>query len=513
MIEKIQARMRRTSTLGLALLLLAVVWGRLPFQAARGQEADPAKALTDDRADFDLSKVKKVAVIPIEGMIDEVTDAFVRRSVESAKAQGADFIVFEMHTWGGRVDSAQGICKSINGFDPLPSAMLVEQSAISAGALIALANNYIFMNREATIGDAQPVIGDEPSSEEKYVSFIRAEFQSQAEANGHNPYLAMKMVDANIVLWKVEVAGQTRIIDDVEKMQLEDAQRLDEEGIKIIGRYLDSGRLLVLTSKEAMELGLIQGVASSRQELYEQLGIASPEEFHIQMTWSEDFAKWLTNPWLVGILMTIAMIGIYIEFQAPGVGLPGGVAVTCLIIVFFGKYIAGLATIIDLLLLLCGLGLLAAELFVIPGFGVAGFLGILLTGAGILLSMQKFVLPENPIESDVFAANITFTLGILTASLVAGMSLMRFMHRIPGARRLMLQGNISTEQGYTAVRDMSRWLHRRGVAETPLRPAGKVRVDGELLDAVSQGDLIDKGAEIEICKIDGNRLVVKQAKA
>ncbi|MFC1588623.1 nodulation protein NfeD [Planctomycetota bacterium] len=477
------------------------------------QDAEKAsRQFVDDRSKFDFSNVKNVAIIPIEGMIDEVTDAFIKKAVAQAQDLHADFIIFEMHTLGGRVDSAQGICKSINSFDPLPSAILVKQSAISAGALIAIANNYIFMEPEATIGDARPVVGEGPTEEEKYVSFIRAEFEAQALANDYNPWMAMAMVDSSIVLFEIELDGQKKIVDGLELEKMEE-NLADESTINNLGVFKPEGKLLVLSSLQALDKKFIQGIVNNRTELYDFLGISSPTEIKIQMTWSENFAKWLTNPVLVGLLMTIGFIGIYMEFQHPGLGLPGAVAVICFVIVFGGKYVSGLAGILEIVILLLGLAFLLAEVFLTPGVGFLGITGVVLIAVSLVLSLQSFVLPENPIQSDVLMQNIVLVLCVMASSMVGVGVVMYFIPEIPGLRTLVNPADLEAKEGYVAVSDYDQLLNQRGMAETPLRPAGKVRVGKELVDAVTRGNHIEAGEEVVVKMVEGNRIVVQKVKA
>ncbi len=417
-----------------------------------------------------------VYVAPIEGVIDLGLAPFVKRVLDEAAAAGAAAVVLEINTFGGRVDAAVQIRDALLN-SPVRTIAFVNKRAISAGALIALASENLVMTGGATIGAATPVQMGQPgapaeSVSEKTVSYVKKEFRATAESRKRPPLLAEAMVDAD-----VEIKG-----------------------------VIEKGKLLTLTTEEALKYKLIDHRADTLEAALEKLGIAAPEIRHASTNWAENVVRFLTHPVVSSLLITIAMLGIILEMRTPGFGIPGGLGLTSLALFFWGHWLVQLAGWEELLLGVAGLILLAIEVLVIPGFGVAGVLGVIAIIASLVLSL---VGPGFTITFILAAAGrVVFA---LLFALLASLVLLRFLPHLPFGRRLVLKRGLAAAEGYASAPEIdSQWLGKTGLASSPLRPAGIADIDGRRVDVVSDGEHIDAGQFIRVTRVDGNRVVVRR---
>ncbi|MEX1127643.1 MAG: NfeD family protein [Vicinamibacterales bacterium] len=426
-----------------------------------------ARVVSDDRA--------TVYVIPIDGVIDLGLAPYVERTLAEAAAQQAAAVLLDINTFGGRVDAAVLIRDALLR-TPVRTIAFVNKRAISAGALISLAATSIVMAEGGTLGAATPVAVGAPGGgaqpvEEKTVSYMRKEFRATAEARKRPPLLAEAMVDAD-----VEVPGIS-----------------------------EKGKLLTLTTDEALQHGVADARADTLEAALAAVDLRGAEVRRIPQTWAETLVRILTHPVLSSILLAIGMLGLIIEVQTPGVGLPGGVGLICLGLFFWGHWLVALAGWEELLLMGTGVVLLVVEIFVTPGFGLAGLLGIgaLLGGLGL----------------SVVGAGATWEVmlragGRVAASLllaVVGAAVMlRALPRLPFGRRLVLEEELTAQAGYASPPESDRrWVGKHGTTLTPLRPAGIAEFDGERVDVVSEGVFLEAGQPIHVLRVDGNRIVVR----
>jgi membrane-bound serine protease (ClpP class) len=417
-----------------------------------------------------------VYLLPITGVIDLGLAPFVQRVIDEASEAGAAAVILEIDTFGGRVDAAVQIRDALLN-TPLRTVGFVNKRAISAGALIGLATQTLAMANGSTIGAAAPVQVGGPGTEakpasEKTVSYVRKEFRATAEARKRPLLLAEAMVDAD-----VEVPG-----------------------------VVEKGKLLTLTTEEALTNKVVDFRADSLDSLLSQLGLEGAEVRRAAPNWAEHLVRFLTNPVLSSLLISVGLLGILVEVRTPGFGLAGGLGVASLSLFFWGHWLVQLAGWEELLLAGLGLALLAAEVFLFPGMGVAGVLGAGALLGALVLSMTG--------AGDTAAAVVQASWRVVIALLIAlgvGLVLLRFMPRLPFARRLVLASNLGTgpEHGSAPLSDQ-RWLGKRGHAATVLRPAGIADIDGERVDVVSDGALIERGTPIHVTHVDGNRIVVRK---
>ena len=430
-----------------------------------------------DKALLAQPEAKLVYVAPIEGIIDLGLAPFVQRVINEATEAGAAAVILEINTFGGRVDAAVLIRDALLTAE-VPTVAFINRRAISAGALISLAAERIAMADGGTIGAATPVQVGQPGAgaqpvEEKTVSYVRKEFSATAESRKRPPLIAEAMVDADV-----------EIPDVIEK-----------------------GKLLTLTTDEALKHKVADFRADSLAAVLEQLELAGAELRHATPNWAENLVRFLTHPIVSSLLITVGMLGVILELRTPGVGVPGLLGVSSLTLFFWGHWLVQLAGWEELLLVVAGLVLLAVELFVIPGFGITGILGILALLGGMSLSLVGAGATWEFIMRAV--ARVVFS---LLAALIGSLVMLRFLPRLPFGRRLIHDTGLAADQGWASAPESDkRWQGKKGRAVSTLRTAGIAEIDGERVDVVSEGEFIESGAPIVVTRIDGNRIVVRRA--
>jgi len=417
-----------------------------------------------------------VLVARIEGIIDLGLAPFVERVLAEAESVGAAAVVLEINTFGGRVDAAVVIRDALLRAR-VRSVAFVNKRAISAGALISLAAETIVMADGGTIGAATPVEIGLPGAPaqpvaEKTVSYVRKEFRATAESRKRPALLAEAMVDADI-----EIPG-----------------------------IIDKGKLLTLTTEEALKHGLADFRADSLPAVLRALDLAGAEVRQARQTWAETLVRFLTHPVISSLLMTIGILGIIVEIRTPGFGVPGALGILSLALFFWGHWLVRLAGWEELLLVGAGVMLLAIELFVTPGFGVTGLLGLVALLGGLGLSLVGAGATWEVVITAVGQVAVSLLL-----ALAASLAMLRLLPRLPFGRRLVLESELAAGEGFASAPETDRtWLGKRGTAASTLRPAGIADIEGERVDVVSDGEFIDAGEPITVVRVDGNRIVVRR---
>jgi len=472
----------------------------------------------------------KAAVISCKGLIDQgLLDSLERRS-QMAMDAGADYLIYEIETYGGLVAAADSIAKYFIQTlgDRVKTIAYVQTEAISAGALISVSCNDIIMRESTTIGDCAPItIGGklEGVEREKSESFVRAAFVRAAEANDYPELLLKAMVTMQIEVWRVTNL-QTNEWEFFEAKELpEDANAYDVSNAEEI---VGDGELLTLTASQALEYGIARAVVADLDGalafLEERDGVHFTEApMTLETNWSEEMVRWLNSPAVMGVLVMLALLGVYIEFGTPGLGLPGLVAVICFAIIVGSKYLTGLANWVEVVLLFAGIILLLIEFLVLPGFGIAGILGtIFLLGGlfGMLIKNAPEQLPW-PKSPEDWGAVSDGVLGLALGCfgfLVLAWVVSRYLPRLQFMSGLILAPTPATPAGdfvamsLTAPPDSTEreiGLGDVGEVTSPLHPAGKARFGDAVVDVVATAEFLSRGVKVEIIEIHGNRVVVK----
>jgi membrane-bound serine protease (ClpP class) len=416
-----------------------------------------------------------VYVAPVEGTIDLGLAPFIQRVLDEATAAGAAAVVLDINTFGGRVDAAVQIRDALLNAR-IRTVAFVNKRAISAGALISLAAESIVMAAGGTIGAATPVHSGQPGADalpvsEKTVSYVRKEFRATAESRKRPLLIAEAMVDSDVVIRGV----------------------------------IEKGKLLTLTTEEAIKHNVADFRADTLESALQTLGLGGAEVRRVTPNWAENVVRFLTHPVISSLLISIALLGIILEMRTPGFGVFGALGVASLGLFFWGHWLVQLAGWEELLLAAAGVILLLLEVLVIPGFGAAGILGIVAILASLVLSLVG----SGDTASFILLATSRVVFALVFA-LLASLVLLRFLPRLPFGRRLILERGLAAAKGYaSAPAGDAQLLGKTGKASSPLRPAGIAEIDGRRIDVVSEGELIEPGQLIQVTRVDGNRIVVR----
>ena len=476
--------------------------------------------------DLSAQDTALVYVIDIRNEIGSGLSTYISDSIQMAEEAGADVIVFDVDTPGGRVDSAVNIIRSIQDTQ-IPTIAFVNRQAISAGAMISIACNQIVMTSGGTIGDSAPVTiqGDEVG--EKAVSYIQGTIRATAERENRNPDIAEAMVDKELVLVKL-TDGQ------IIKLLPEEYAAREEEGEEM-EILCAQGKLLTLSTQQALDYGFADAQAETLTELLTQYEIVEVAGTKLPLTedgiarWQREFGTsevnrlkildgaqiveveatladkivfFLTNPLISTLLLSLGTLGIFIEIRTPGFGVPGFLGLICIGLFFGGHMLTRIGAEWAFLLFILGLGLIALEVFVIPGFGVAGVLGITLMLGSVFFVFDKAYEFRTAVMWLSVSVILTAGLAILAAFLLPETQIFQ---------RLALSTVMDTEMGYhsSSPEDFQGYLGQSGVALTPLRPSGTARIADKRVDVVTVGDFIPRDSNVKVVEVEGSKVFVE----
>ncbi|PWJ44007.1 NfeD family protein [Sediminitomix flava] len=418
-------------------------------------------------------------VMEIRAEIDPRMSRYVDLALEEAENDKYEFVIIDMDTYGGAVTDADLIRSAILEFDK-PVYVFINHDAASAGALISIACDSIYMEPGSSIGAATVVTGNTgEAAPDKYQSYMRSMMRSTAEAKGRNPQIAEAMVDQDLVV----------------------------EGVS------EEGKVLTFSVEEAKKNGFCDAKVSSIDEILERQGNENITIERFELSQTEKAISLFLNPFVSGILILIILGGIYFELQTPGVGFPIAASFIAAILYFVPYYLNGLAANWEIMIFLIGLILIGLEVFVIPGFGIAGISGIFLSLTGMVLVM---------LNNNSFDFTFVDTSSIQEALMVVGIGLLGTIALFfYGASRLGdsaiikkvgLPETMDRADGYTSSFNDEEMVGRIGVADTVLRPSGKIEVDGEIYDAYTRGTYVEKGTRVEVISQEGTSLKVREIK-
>lgn len=401
--------------------------------------------------------------VPLIDTVEKGLASFLNRAINEAIKEDADAIIFEIDTPGGAVDAAGEIGKLLQN-SPIETIAFINNEALSAGAFIALNMDKIYMIPSATMGSAAIITQDGNAADEKARSAWHSMMKAAAENGGRDPIYAVAMADDNI-----------------------DLPELDAP----------KGKLLTLTSSQAVEIGYAEGIVSSFSELLQELGLQNAEVRTVEETFAEKLARFITNPIVIPILLTIGSLGLVLELYSPGFGIPGFMGITSLLLFFYGHLVAGLAGYETFILFIVGLILIVLELF-LPG-GIAGTLG------GVSIVASLFLASGNIVHM-----GISILIAISISILVSILMVKVFGRKVKLFRKIILTDSTSTDKGYVSNNNRTELLGLEGMTLTPLRPSGTVAIDDERIDVVSEGAFIEKNKKVRIVKVEGTRIVVRE---
>ena len=462
----------------------------------------------------------KVTIIPVTGDIDRALTIFIRRSLETAEESNSDTIIFEINTFGGRVDSALQITTLIGSAEAETIAYIPaipESTGVSwsAGALISFSCDQIYMAPGTSMGAAAPVYQSAEgmqAAEEKTVSAVRAQIAALAEKNGYPKDAALAMVDADIELIEAEIDGSLELISSADLDIIREEAEADGRSFKKGRTVSASGKLLTLTANDMLKYGISSGAPESRDDLYRMLELENVDVTETEETGPDLLVTILTGSAVTSVLILLGLGALYLEITSPGFGIPGTLAIIIFAIIFTANGMLGYVGSLEILLFIAGIVLLVLEIFVIPGFGAAGISGILCITASLILSQQGFVLPEFEWQAEIFRKNlVTVGTGIF-GSIIFIAVLIQIFPRTRFFNRLVLQTSQQQDDGYSMQHeeDETALKGSAGKAVTTLRPSGKAVFNETTMVVETDGDFLEAGTEVIITAVDSNRIVVKK---
>ena len=418
-----------------------------------------------------------------------------KQAFKKAESNNVDYIIIHMNTYGGLVDAADSIRTKILNSE-IPVFVFIDNNAASAGALIAISCDSIYMRPGANIGAATVVTQSGEAAPDKYQSYMRSTMRATAEAHGKDTIITGR---DTLIRWFRDPKIAEAMVDPR----------------KIVKGVIDSGEVLTLTSSEAILHNYCEGTADNIEEVIALLNIKDYELIEYKPTTLEKFMGLLVSPYLQGILIMIIIGGIYFELQTPGVGFPIAAAFIAAIIYFAPLYLEGIAQNWEILVFVIGVLLILIEIFVIPGFGIAGIAGIIMTVLGLTLSMSSgdiviiedgFKFNLEPFAKSLFVVMISIFISI-TVSLLLSQSIVKTNM----FSRIALNKAQNTSEGYIGVStEQKNMIGEEGIAYTVLRPSGKVLINDEMFDAKALTGYIDEGDKIKVVKYGIAQLYVKK---
>jgi len=417
-----------------------------------------------------------VLQINIKNNIDPRMNRYVKLALDEAREINADYVIIEMDTYGGALNDADDIRTMILEYDK-PIYVFINRDAASAGALISIACDSIYMAAGASIGAATVVTAEGVAAPDKYQSYMRSIMRSTAEAKGRDPKIAEAMVD----------------------------ESLEIEGIT------EEGEVLTFSTSEAVQHGFCEGQRSSVDEVLTEAGIDDYQLIEFTLGATEKIIAIFLNPVISGILIMMIVGGIYFELQTPGVGFPIIASAIALVLYLTPYYLNGLAENWEILMFFVGVLLIALEIFVIPGFGLAGVSGITLAvGSLILIMLNNDMFDFTFVGAEeIFRAVLTTITGLLGSFILMFLGGVR-LTTSKFFKRVALEHVQDTKEGYTSTFRSESMLEKKGIAYTLLRPSGKVLIDDIIHDAYTRGNYIKKDAQIIVINEEGATLQVKE---
>ncbi|MCG9131462.1 nodulation protein NfeD [Candidatus Poribacteria bacterium] len=468
----------------------------------------------------------QVYVVDIRNEIGSGLGTYISDGIQLAEEAGADAIVFDVDTPGGRVDSAVNIIRAIQDTQ-IPTIAFVNRQAISAGAMISIACNQIVMTSGGTIGDSAPVNIQGQEVGEKAISYIQGTIRATAERENRNPDIAEAMVDKELVLVKLK-DGQ------IIKLLPEEYATREEEGEEM-EILCAQGKLLTLSTRQALEYGFadaeaetltallaqyqIVEVAGTKMPLTEEAIMRRQREYgfsevnrlktltdaritKVRATLADKIVFFLTNPFISSLLLSLGLLGIFIEIRSPGFGVPGLLGLICVGLFFGGHMLTRIDAGWAFLLFMLGIALIALEIFVIPGFGIAGILGIVLMLGSVFFVFDGAYNLSTAVLWLSISVILTSALVILAAFLLPETRLFQ---------RFALSTVMDTDMGYhsSSAEDFQAYLGQSGTALTPLRPSGTARIADRRVDVVTVGDFIPQNSNVRVVEVEGSKVFVE----
>lgn len=479
-----------------------------------------------------------VYVIPLREDVNRYLGVFLGRSLETAENAGAELIIIEIDTFGGRVDTALEIASKIGAVSNARTVAYVPADSggrgvsWSAGALMAFSNSEIWMAPGTSMGAAAPVYQTAEgmqAAEEKTVSAVRGQMSALAEKNGYPVQVALAMVDADVVLKEIIVDGEVSLATAEEIDLMERQGKNFEVGMTVS----DAGKLLTLTAGQMERYGVSSGTVDTRDKLISSLGFSPANAVVLEKSQADSALTILTSGVVTSLLLVVGLVALYMEVTSPGFGVMGTISLIAFAVVFGASGLMGNLGPMEILMFLVGVALLLLEIFIIPGFGIAGISGIVLILSSLVFSLQDFYWPQFDWQWTIARRNVGVVGGgvlgglILIAVIMASMPRISLFNRLilkqPGdpdygsetSRRRTGKGRKDRRESGSAADSSTKdapvepsFVGMEGTAMTDLRPVGKIRIGVNVVVAETDGEYYDKGTQVVVLRSDGVKVVV-----
>ncbi|MGV3608948.1 MAG: NfeD family protein [Planctomycetaceae bacterium] len=492
----------------------ALVWlGVLHGLALTAEEAPPEKPATFQRP----------VMIRLTGEIDTDFESYLLRKLKAAQNMKADLILLDLESPGGRVDLSESLAETLRKIPTAKTAVYIRKQAVSGGTYLSLGCDEIVMHPEASLGDVGIIFLDQDFmfkyAEAKYSSILIQQMRTLADAKGRPAALVEAMVDKEMEVFRCKDQESGAIVYRTAK-ELETAA----DAAKYVERELviesQKGRFLTVSGKRAVELTLAQANANSLEECQARYAPISAWRV-LDKTWVDLSLDFLRLWWVTLLLLLLGIAGLGYESMAPGTCIGGLFGVICFGLFFASRFMAGTSGILEVTLFAAGLALLAAEIFVLPGFGVAGVSGIVLLVASIVLACQAYVIPQTSQELTATGESLGMAVGAMMLACLGIVVAAYFLGSVPFLGNLVLKptaaGPVATAAPTSQAREkasaeeeaLQLLVGEVGIAQTPLRPVGSVKIGQTSYDATAEGDFIAKGTSVRVVRADHHRLVVE----
>ncbi len=497
--------------------LLVAVLGAV---ALVGEEPNP-------KGPAEPQQFKHAVVIPIDGELTPMAERSFKRRLAEAKRQHADLVIVELDSPGGYVDTSLEIADALLHVDWARTVAFVPREAMSGAAIVSLACDEIIIAPNAQFGDAGMIqLSLEEAgfryAPEKARSALVSRVRTLAVVKGRPPALAEALVDMDLTVFRVrnKQTGAETFMSDAELRSAADPDRWE----KLDPVFETRGKnFLTVNGTRAVELQLSQATANSRAELKVRYRLAG--EFVVLKHTGVDTAVLVLNhPLMTGLIFVIGLVALYVEFSFPGTFIGALVAGLCFAIFFWSRFLGGTAGWLEVILFIAGLTFIGMELFVIPGFGIAGITGVLLLIVSVVMASQSFVIPHTSRELDTTLTQVGIVGGSGVLFVIAAVFVSKYLGAIPVMKALVLEVPgpvIAADDGPAPISSLAASaflglpvkVGDQGVADSALRPAGKARFDDRFVDVVSDGGFVDRDKPVRVIEIAGNRVVVREVES
>jgi membrane-bound serine protease (ClpP class) len=448
---------------------------------------------------------------PIDGMLRW----YIENRLERAKASGADAVIIRLTTPGGDLEHSLAIARRLRDIDWAATIVWIPEEAISGGAIVSLGARFVVMKSSAMMGDAGPIMfgpgGQFVHAEEKIVSYTATAVRELAATSGRPTALAEAMVDRKLKVFQATNPNTGQVVFLTEQQTL-DANLAEKYEIGPAVPEAGNDRFLTVGAQRAKELQLCDEVFASEDEMLQSVSQEKPRM--TSLDWKDRLVYTLNRPWLTALLLILGVVGLYLELSAPGVSLPGLLAMFCFGVFFWSHFLGGTAGWLEVLFFIIGVTCLLIEVFVLPGFGVFGISGLGLIIVALIMATQDFLIPETPLQWEQLQKN---SVSVLAAFVVLGLLItiqVMVFDTIPGFGRFQLRpeelASVS-DPSIPSSPGLGLSLGDQGVSQSDLRPSGKAIFGEQLVDVLTEGDYVERGTAVHVVRIEGNIVTVRRS--